>query len=177
MGSCISTPVEGSALNDRQSPLVLSGTSSAVPNGHLSAKSCRLVARCSIWSRPAGRWRRSPTSSACRTRRSTTGGRQDRIDRGVRPGVTTVESAELAAARKRIRELETELAVMTPSERAVEGAVRPKRRWEVVAQIVSEDLPDRGYLPRRRRVRVGVLHVAQAQAVGPGRAPRHARPR
>ncbi len=36
---------------------------------------------------------------------------QDRIDRGLRVGVSTVESAGLAAARKRIRELETELAV------------------------------------------------------------------
>ena len=37
--------------------------------------------------------------------------RQDRIDRGEAPGLTTLEHAELAAARKRIRELETELEV------------------------------------------------------------------
>lgn len=37
--------------------------------------------------------------------------RQDRIDRGLDPGLTTGERAELVAARKRIRELETELAV------------------------------------------------------------------
>ena len=36
---------------------------------------------------------------------------QDLIDRGIRPGVTTAESVELAAANRRIRELETELAV------------------------------------------------------------------
>ncbi len=36
---------------------------------------------------------------------------QDWIDRGLRSGVSTVESAELAAARKRICELETEFAV------------------------------------------------------------------
>jgi transposase-like protein len=36
---------------------------------------------------------------------------QHQIDRGLRAGVSTSESAELAAARKRIRELETELAV------------------------------------------------------------------
>lgn len=36
---------------------------------------------------------------------------QDLIDRGLRPGVSTAESAELTAARRRIRELETELAV------------------------------------------------------------------
>lgn len=38
--------------------------------------------------------------------------RQDRIDRGELTGVTTTESAELRAARKRIRELETELAII-----------------------------------------------------------------
>ena len=37
---------------------------------------------------------------------------QDRIDRGERPGVSTSESDELRAARKRIRELETELAIV-----------------------------------------------------------------
>ena len=38
--------------------------------------------------------------------------RQDRIDRGELGGVTTAESGELRAARKRIRELETELAII-----------------------------------------------------------------
>jgi transposase len=38
--------------------------------------------------------------------------RQDQIDRGERPGITTSESGELRAARKRIRELETELAIV-----------------------------------------------------------------
>ena len=37
---------------------------------------------------------------------------QDRIDRGEIPGTTTTESAELRAARKRIRELETEMAII-----------------------------------------------------------------
>src|SRR5680860_67709 len=37
--------------------------------------------------------------------------RQDRIDRGLELGSTSGELAELGAARKRIRELETELAV------------------------------------------------------------------
>ena len=38
--------------------------------------------------------------------------RQDQIDRGERPGVSTSESVELRAARKRIRELEAELAII-----------------------------------------------------------------
>lgn len=37
--------------------------------------------------------------------------RQDRIDRGLEAGLSSGERAELAAARKRIRELEAELAV------------------------------------------------------------------
>jgi transposase-like protein len=37
--------------------------------------------------------------------------RQERIDRGIEPGLSTVEKAELAAAKGRIRELEAELAV------------------------------------------------------------------
>ncbi len=37
--------------------------------------------------------------------------RQDRIDRGEAEGATTSQQLELAAARRRIRQLETELAV------------------------------------------------------------------
>ena len=55
--------------------------------------------------------------------------------------------------------------------------LRPKRRWEVVAQIVSEGLPIEVDVPSRRRVGVGVLHVAQAQAVGSRGSPRHGRRR
>lgn len=43
--------------------------------------------------------------------------RQDRIDRGLVPGLASAEKAELAAAKRRIAELETELAV---ARRAVE---------------------------------------------------------
>ena len=37
--------------------------------------------------------------------------RQEQIDRGLEPGLSTVEKAELAAAKRRIRELEAELSV------------------------------------------------------------------
>ena len=37
--------------------------------------------------------------------------KQDRIDRGEEPGLTTDGQMELASARRRIRQLETELAV------------------------------------------------------------------
>jgi transposase-like protein len=38
--------------------------------------------------------------------------RQERIDRGLDPGLSTAEKAELAAAKRRIRELDAELAVI-----------------------------------------------------------------
>src|ERR1700730_8663189 len=37
--------------------------------------------------------------------------RQDRIDQGLWPGLSSEEEAELVAARRRIRELETEVAI------------------------------------------------------------------
>ena len=37
---------------------------------------------------------------------------QDLIDRGVKPGTSTTEQGELAAAKRRIKELETELALV-----------------------------------------------------------------
>jgi transposase-like protein len=37
--------------------------------------------------------------------------RQERIDRGLEPGLSTRKQAELAAAQRRIRELEAEVAV------------------------------------------------------------------
>jgi transposase-like protein len=51
---------------------------------------------------------------------------QDRIDRGLRAGVTTTESAELTAARKRIRELETELAVTRRANELLKAQTDPK---------------------------------------------------
>ena len=51
---------------------------------------------------------------------------QDQIDRGLRAGVSTVESAELAAARKRIRDLETELAVTKRANELLKAQSDPK---------------------------------------------------
>ncbi|MFZ9018484.1 MAG: transposase [Ilumatobacteraceae bacterium] len=51
---------------------------------------------------------------------------QERIDRGQRAGVSTTESAELAAARKRIRELETELAVTKRANELLKAQSDPK---------------------------------------------------
>ena len=51
---------------------------------------------------------------------------QDQIDRGIRAGVSTSESAELAAARKRIRELETELEVTRRANELLRAQSDPK---------------------------------------------------
>lgn len=53
--------------------------------------------------------------------------KQDRVDRGELPGVTTIESAELRAARRRIRELETELVIIRQAAKFLgEEPPRPK---------------------------------------------------
>lgn len=52
--------------------------------------------------------------------------KQDPIDKGQLPGVTTTEQAELLAARKRIQELETELAVTKRAIELVREVVPPK---------------------------------------------------
>lgn len=53
--------------------------------------------------------------------------RQVRIDRGEIAGRTTTESAELRAARKRIRDLETELAIVKQAAKFLDaGATDPK---------------------------------------------------
>jgi transposase-like protein len=53
--------------------------------------------------------------------------KQDRIDRGEVAGVGTRESAELRAARRRIRELEAELAIIRQAAKFLgEDRPRPK---------------------------------------------------
>lgn len=53
--------------------------------------------------------------------------RQDRIDRGEIAGTSTSESAELRAARRRIRELETELLIVRQAAKFL-GEDRPRPR-------------------------------------------------
>lgn len=59
--------------------------------------------------------------------------RQDRIDRGLEPGLMSAEQAELTAARRRIRELEAELAVhrrateLLKEQKVPKGGSRPSR--------------------------------------------------
>lgn len=51
---------------------------------------------------------------------------QDRIDRGLDAGVTSVDHVDLVTARRRIVELETELAVMQRAAELLKEAVPPK---------------------------------------------------
>lgn len=52
--------------------------------------------------------------------------RQQRIDRGEVPGVSTAEKAELAAAKRRIAELEAEVAVHRRASELLGKVVPPK---------------------------------------------------
>ena len=52
--------------------------------------------------------------------------RQERIDRGLEPGLSTWEQAERAAAKRRIRELEAELAVHRRAAELLKETVDPK---------------------------------------------------
>ncbi len=52
--------------------------------------------------------------------------RQERVDQGIEPGLTSAEQAELAAARRRIRELEAELAIHRKAAELLKGTTSPK---------------------------------------------------
>jgi transposase-like protein len=59
--------------------------------------------------------------------------RQDRIDKGLEPGLNSAEKAELTAAKRRIAELETELAILRRASELIgkvappKGGTRPSR--------------------------------------------------
>lgn len=64
--------------------------------------------------------------------------KQDRIDRDLEPGLSTTEIKELAKARRRITELEAEVAAMKRSQELLKELVPPKGRFDVVAQMADE---------------------------------------
>ena len=68
--------------------------------------------------------------------------RQDQIDRGERPGLTTQESAELAKAKKRIRALEAEVEILKRAAKLLgEDRPDPKRAHPVIDQLVDAGHP------------------------------------
>jgi transposase-like protein len=72
--------------------------------------------------------------------------RQDRIDRGEIEGIPTVESAQLRAARRRIAELEAELATVKRASELFEKGrvVRPKAVYPIVATLAAEGRGTKG---------------------------------
>src|SRR5215469_11574964 len=60
---------------------------------------------------------------------------RDLAGRGLRPGTTAAEGAELAAARQRIRDLEEEVKILRKAAAAVEAVVPPKERYRLVAEL------------------------------------------
>jgi transposase-like protein len=52
--------------------------------------------------------------------------RQDRIDKGLQPGLSSAEKAELTAAKRRIAELEAELAIHRRASELLGKVVPPK---------------------------------------------------
>jgi transposase InsO family protein len=67
--------------------------------------------------------------------------RQDLIDTGRLPGVTSSDQGELVAARRRIAELETELAIHRRATELLKEVVPPKGRYAVIQTMTAEGLP------------------------------------
>lgn len=63
---------------------------------------------------------------------------QDLIDGGLKPGPTSSDSAELAAAHRRIRELEDEVKILRKTAAKVEDVMRPKARFQLVRELAAE---------------------------------------
>ena len=59
---------------------------------------------------------------------------QDLVDRGLKQGQSTTESAQLAAAERRIRDLEEEVKILRKAA-AVEAVVPPKVRFRLLAEL------------------------------------------
>jgi transposase-like protein len=63
---------------------------------------------------------------------------QDLIDCGMKPGTSTSERSELAVARQRIKELETELTLVKQAAALFEEGVRPKAKYPVIAELAGQ---------------------------------------
>ena len=92
---------------------------------------------------------------------------RDLVDRGLKPGTTTGESAELAAAHRRIRELEDEVKILRKAAAAVEQVVPPKGRFQLVAELVDDGV-DAKRACRELGVSRSVTRVAHPRSVDAG---------
>ena len=82
---------------------------------------------------------------------------QDLIDRGVEPGSTSAEQAELWAARRRIGELETELAVTKRPLSCSKGRWCPQKTLRGVPDDENRGAVHPGGVSSVGRVGVGIL--------------------
>ena len=85
--------------------------------------------------------------------------KQERIDRGESPGLSTEEALDLTAAKRRIKQLETELAVSRKvNEVFLEGDLPQKALpGDRVSDRAGDQRPPR--LPGARRLGVGLLRL------------------
>lgn len=108
--------------------------------------------------------------------------KQDLIDRGEMPGKSTAESADLRAARKKIRELETELAIIRQAAKFLsQDKPHPKgftRRGHHPAQSARGNrpfgrrrVPRRQLLPNPWSVPTGLLPIQTPADLGHAVAP------
>jgi len=93
--------------------------------------------------------------------------RQDRIDWGLVAGLTSAEKAELAAAKRRIAELETELAIHRRAAELLGDVVPPKTVRGDRGNGQRAPASTAGH-PRARRLGVGLLRVARPGTVTAG---------
>ena len=98
---------------------------------------------------------------------------QDLIDRGVKPGTSTSEQGDLTAARRRIRELETELALVKQAAKLFEEGVRPKPStrsslsWPGKASRPSDAVASSAWPPPGSSCG-GAVHPHHASSASPG---------
>ena len=85
--------------------------------------------------------------------------RQDRIDRGLALGLTSTEKTELAAANKRIAELEAELAIHRRASELL-GKVVPQKTVRGDRGNGLRGAAGPGRRPGTGRIGVGVLRLA-----------------
>ena len=67
--------------------------------------------------------------------------KQHRIDQGLEPGLSSSERAELAAARRRIVQLEIELKIARRAAELLKDAKPPKDRFAAIKTMAAEGLP------------------------------------
>lgn len=64
--------------------------------------------------------------------------RQDESDTGVRPGLSSPQAAELAAALRRIRELEEEVLILNRAPGKWKPVVPPRERFALIAELADQ---------------------------------------